>query len=602
MVLDDSKLQPFWQWLVESLPYGLAVYVVLLVGLLAIGFVIAAVRNGPGRAGDIVFSTLRDAWRDFAGISPRRVYALARLAVQESIRRRVLVAFVVFVVLLVFAGWFLDPATNEPAKLYLSFVMSFALYLVLGLALLLSAFSLPADIKARTIYTIVTKPVRPIEIILGRIIGFTVVGTALLALMGGLSYVFVTRSLQHTHELPVAEVHPITEADEGPEALVAEGRTSLVHNHRHTVSIFRDDTAETDFQNGHRHSVTIEKDSSGEPTRYVLGAPQGLLQARVPIYGTMQFRDRTGAMGRTGTNVGYEWEYRSYIEGGTPAAGVWRFINLRPEQFPNGVPIELTIRVFRTYKGDIERTVMGRMILRNPKTGLGSDPITFRAKEFTVDNKLVPLKLTSQGTTIDLFKDLVSDGELQLELQCLEPGQFYGMARADVYLKAADASFAANLLKGYFGIWLQMVLVVGFGVRFSTFLSEAVAALGTVGAIVGGFFLSFMVLIATGQTHGGGPSEAFFRTLAGKSIGVDLEEGVARTVLQGFDRGIAQPLLWTVSHLLPNFAELSSIDYVVYGFNIPGDLLLRHTLVTFLYLLPIAALAYLFLKTREVAK
>lgn len=602
MVLDDSKLQPFWEWLIAALPYGLAVFAVLCVALVAIGFVIAAVRNGPSRAGDIVFSTLRDGWRDFMGISPRRVHALARLAVQESIRRRVLVAFVVFVVLLVFAGWFLDPATNEPAKLYLSFVMSFALYLVLGLALLLSAFSLPADIKARTIYTIVTKPVRPIEIILGRILGFTVVGTALLVLMGGLSYVFVSRSLQHTHELAAADVRAITDADEAPEALVSEGRTSRVQNHRHTVSVFRDGTAETDLQNGHRHPVTVEKDSSGNITGYVLGSPQGLLQARVPIYGMMQFRDRTGSFGRTGTNVGYEWEYRSYIEGGTPAAAVWTFTNLRPEQFPNGMPIEMTIRVFRTYKGDIERTVMGRLILRNPKTHLGCDPITFRAKEFTVDNKLVPLKLTSQGTEIDLFEDLVSNGEMQLEMQCLEPGQFYGMARADVYLKAADASFAANLLKGYFGIWLQMLLVIGFGVLFSTFLSEAIAALATLGAIVGGFFLSFMVLIATGQTHGGGPSEAFYRTMLGKSIGVDLDAGVARTVLQGFDKGIAQPLLWTVAHLLPNFNDLSSIDHVVYGFNIPGDMLLRHTLVTFLYLLPISALAYLFFKTREVAK
>jgi hypothetical protein len=90
--------------------------------------------------------------------------------------------------------------------------------------------------------------------------------------------------------------------------------------------------------------------------------------------------------------------------------------------------------------------------------------------------------------------------------------------------------------------------------------------------------------------------------MLGKSIGVDLEAGVARTVLQGFDKGIAQPLLWMVAHLLPNFSDLSSTDYVVYGFNIPGDMLLRHTLITFLYLLPISFLAYLFFKTREVAK
>ncbi len=53
-------------------------------------------------------------------------------------------------------------------------------YLVLLLALFLSAFSLPADIQSRTLHTVVTKPVRPSEIVLGRILGFTIVGTALL--------------------------------------------------------------------------------------------------------------------------------------------------------------------------------------------------------------------------------------------------------------------------------------------------------------------------------------------------------------------------------------------------------------------------------------
>ena len=51
-------------------------------------------------------------------------------------------------------------------------------YLVLLLALFLSSLSLPADIKNRTLHTVVTKPVRPSEIVLGRILGFAAVGTA----------------------------------------------------------------------------------------------------------------------------------------------------------------------------------------------------------------------------------------------------------------------------------------------------------------------------------------------------------------------------------------------------------------------------------------
>ena len=69
------------------------------------------------------------------------------------------------------------------------------------MALFISAFSLPTDIKNRTIHTVVTKPVRSGEIVLGRIVGFTLIGTALLVIMGVCSYVFVVRSLDHTHEI-----------------------------------------------------------------------------------------------------------------------------------------------------------------------------------------------------------------------------------------------------------------------------------------------------------------------------------------------------------------------------------------------------------------
>ena len=62
-------------------------------------------------------------------------------------------AFGVFLLILLFAGWFLDANSNDPAPLYLSFVLTATTYLVLLIALFLSAFSLPADIKNHTIYT-----------------------------------------------------------------------------------------------------------------------------------------------------------------------------------------------------------------------------------------------------------------------------------------------------------------------------------------------------------------------------------------------------------------------------------------------------------------
>ena len=69
---------------------------------------------------------------DIVRISPRRVLALARLAVQESIRRRVVVVFAVFILILLFAGWYLDRESIDPARLYLDFVLTATSYLVLS--------------------------------------------------------------------------------------------------------------------------------------------------------------------------------------------------------------------------------------------------------------------------------------------------------------------------------------------------------------------------------------------------------------------------------------------------------------------------------------
>ena len=75
------------------------------------------------------------------------------------------------------------------------------------------------------------------------------------------------------------------------------------------------------------------------------------------------------------------------------------------------------------------------------------------------------------ANSCNLFEDLVADGRVEIWLRCLQPAQYFGAAQPDLYLRARDASFAWNFAKGYFGIWLQMVLLIGFGVTFSTFLS-----------------------------------------------------------------------------------------------------------------------------------
>ncbi len=80
-----------------------------------------------------------------------------------------MVVFAMFMLLLLLGGWFLDTGSENPAKLYMTFVLSATSILILLLSLFLSSFSLPTDFKNKTIYSVVTKPVRSSELVFGSI-------------------------------------------------------------------------------------------------------------------------------------------------------------------------------------------------------------------------------------------------------------------------------------------------------------------------------------------------------------------------------------------------------------------------------------------------
>ena len=257
------NLQPddFWsfsEWLLRpnnflesALLQGIVlILLAILVGLM-IGYIISAARYGPVEGFYAVSRIIRDLIRfDLPLTSPRRIFALARLAFKEAIRRKVLYVVGMFIVGLLLAGWYLNPESDDPARLYISFVLTATNYLILALALFISAFSLPADIKSRTIYTIVTKPVRATEIVLGRMAGFISVGTLILIPMGLVSFIFVDRGLDHRHS-EVVEVNK-----DGQGFLI--GETDYVQFHKHSFTIDQEEgSGLTDIVRGHQHVVAL---------------------------------------------------------------------------------------------------------------------------------------------------------------------------------------------------------------------------------------------------------------------------------------------------------------------------------------------------------
>ena len=306
----EHPVPPFLDWIpLAALKWVFAVAVLVVLAVL-VGLAMTLVRRGPGRVFPVFWSGLRGGAADLIHMSWRRVLAIARLMIQESIRKKVVVIAVVFLVLLMFAGWFIDPTNKNPGALYLNFVLTTTDYLVLLLVLFLSTMSLPAEFKSKTIFTVVTKPVRASEIILGRILGLTAVGTAILVFMAILSYFFVSMSLNHTHTLLWKEdIVPEAVAEDAPaDAVVARGRTQASNGHFHEVEEYADGTISLAEENNHTHSV--KKIVDGESIRYVVGPQRGTVQAKVPIYGKIRFLDSHGYEKSAGISVGEEWEYR----------------------------------------------------------------------------------------------------------------------------------------------------------------------------------------------------------------------------------------------------------------------------------------------------
>ena len=133
MVVDPSEFIPFSEWLSNAAGGFVVLALVIFIAWTVIAFAFTAIRNTPQQAVSIVGGGLKRAiLEDFPRSSLRRIIGMTRLAIQEAIRNKVLIIFALFVVLLLFAGWFLDVQNDHPARLYLGFVISTSTYLLLA--------------------------------------------------------------------------------------------------------------------------------------------------------------------------------------------------------------------------------------------------------------------------------------------------------------------------------------------------------------------------------------------------------------------------------------------------------------------------------------
>ena len=191
----DFDIAPFYvSSAVTSWLTLLGVLTLISVGL---SFVLSLARNG-GSGVAIFTSGLGSYLGDLFSLSPGRIYALTKLTLLEAIRRKALLVFVVFAILLMFAGWFLTDTNSRPelqVSIHVTFLLTAIAWLILPAVIFLSCWALPEDIRIRSLHTVVTKPARRLEIVIGRMAGMGIVACLVLVVMGVIGAVWIYRKL-----------------------------------------------------------------------------------------------------------------------------------------------------------------------------------------------------------------------------------------------------------------------------------------------------------------------------------------------------------------------------------------------------------------------
>lgn len=627
------------------------------------GFLVASWRHGPAEGFYSVAGVLAATPGDFLGTRFRRIWAIARLAIKEAFRRRVLlVTFLIFAGLLLFGGWYLGNV-EHPERVYINFVMFGTQLLVLLVGLLISAFSLPEDIRNRTIFTVVTKPVRATEIVLGRIVGFGVVVSGLLFLMGLVSFFFVWRGLSHTHliagdQQTVSSLQPV-DSSQGlklnargartADNAVLAGETGFEAGHSHFVELVEDvrdpgdepmdranvvsRTERADGKivfrrvqvqpaNGHTHSVTVS--SEGDGARIALGNAAGFFRARRPHYAaSMKTFDSSGDEGKV--SVGKEWNYRTYVDGGsaikpeTLSRAEFDFVGLQASDFPGDeyVVLEATLSVYRTHVGDIQKRVYATVQFESipgseTEPRLQSEPIRFETREMSIQpipvgRRLSGRKLAPDGTILEegmygLFEDFVGGDQrsLRVILRCDDRNQYLGVATPDIYFRGKDDLYWWNFIKGYLGLWAQMMVVVSVAVAFSTFLSTPVTILGSLVFFLIGYCAPFIRALIQPEAEGGGPIESFFRIIRQQNMQGEPETTFLNTLMMKTDDLILY-CMNSLTYIAPSFRDLDFSAFLTYGYSVSNDRMIVALLMAFAFSAGAAITGYFTLKTREIA-
>lgn len=126
----------------------------------------------------------RRVWVPGIGHAVPSVWRIANITVAEARRRRVLQVAIILVVLVFMSmNFFSYLSPEEQSRMLISGGLSAMTVFGILLAIFVAAFLIPGEIDRRTIYAVLSKPVRRFEFVLGKYLGALIILGALIAIM-----------------------------------------------------------------------------------------------------------------------------------------------------------------------------------------------------------------------------------------------------------------------------------------------------------------------------------------------------------------------------------------------------------------------------------
>ncbi len=219
-----------------------------------------------------------------------------------------------------------------------------------------------------------------------------------------------------------------------------------------------------------------------------------------------------------------------------------------------------------------------RLTFRNRKTGAASPEMTV----FPENNR--PLYFDVPGADVE-------GGDFDVTLRCTSPHfvSLRGGMAASLRVVAADQSFSLNLLKSLTILWLMSVLVVIVSVLCSTFLSWPIAIVLTLLILSGRWCVEELGDLA--------------KPGVGNQVVNDLFRGSSAEVSRAVSKSVDELARLTniVAPLLPELSRFSAMEEMNRGTAVSNATLLGAGRVTLFHGVVMLALAWLFLRYKEVA-